>query len=244
MRSAPILSPLILLSGLLSDETVWNDVAERLGARGDVRIVSFPNMDSIGAMADHVIEHTPPAFALAGHSMGGRVALEVVRRAAGKVRALALFNTGTHPCRESEIESRGRLVKLAREKGMSALAAEWLPPMMGSPPQRRGEVLPRLVSMVERATPRSFAAQTKALLDRPDGGTALSAVKVPTLLASGTADSWSPLAQHEEMRKRLGHATLIAIDGAGHMAPIEQPDAVAAAIGTWWVVSSRVPRMR
>ena len=227
------MQPLILLSGLLSDETIWSDVAQRVGAFAAVNILAFPNMDSIEAMAEHVLQNAPPAFALAGHSMGGRVSLEVVRRAPERVRGLGLFNTGIHPRRDSEIESRGRLVELAREKGMAALAAEWLPPMMGASAQRRTEVMPRLISMVERATPQSFAAQTKALLNRPDGATALSAVHVPTLLASGTADTWSPIKQHEAMRQHIAGADLVAIDDAGHMAPIEQPDAVAAAITIW-----------
>jgi pimeloyl-ACP methyl ester carboxylesterase len=228
-----MLQPLILLSGLLSDETIWNDVAQRVGAFAAVTIMAFPNMDSIEAMAELVIEKAPPEFSLAGHSMGGRVALEVVRRAPHRVRRLGLFNTGIHPRRDSEFESRGRLVDLAREKGMTALAAEWLPPMMGASAQRQAEVMPRLIRMVERATPQSFAAQTQALLNRPDGGTALSAIHVPTLLASGTADTWSPIKQHEEMRQRIAGATLVEIDGAGHMAPVEQPDAVAAAITVW-----------
>jgi len=116
---------------------------------------------------------------------------------------------------------------------MAAVAAEWLPPMMGAPAERRTVVIPRLVEMVERATPESFAAQTKALLNRPDGSTALSKVHRPILLASGSADSWSPLSQHRQMLRNFRDATLVAIENAGHMAPIEQPVAVAEAIENW-----------
>ncbi len=227
------MQPLILLAGLLSDETIWSDVAALLESHARVRTLAFPNFSSIADMAAHVLAEAPAQFALAGHSMGGRVALEVVRLAPARVSKLALFNTGTHPRRDSEVQSRGRLVELARKRGMAALAAEWLPPMMGASEPRRAQVLPRLIQMVERATPDSFAAQTQALLNRPDGAIALKSVRMPTLLASGSADTWSPLSQHEEMRQSLPTATLVPIQDAGHMAPIEQPGPVSMAMAAW-----------
>lgn len=224
---------LLLLSGLLCDETVWVDAAQDLKSSADVRIASFPGFDSIQAMAEYVLRIAPQQFLLAGHSMGGRVALEVVRQANERVLGLALLNTGVHPLRAGEIESRGRLVKLAKERGMSAVAADWLPPMMGASRVRAEQVMPKLREMVERQTAASFAAQTKALLERPDAVGVLPTINVPTFLASGAADTWSPLTQHEEIRRQISEATLVAIDDAGHMAPAEQPQAVAAAMREW-----------
>ena len=224
---------LLLLSGLLCDETVWVDAARVLKSAADVRIVSFQGIDSIQAMAGHVLRMAPQRFLVAGHSMGGRVALEIFRQAKERVLGLALLNTGVHPLRAGEIESRGRLVKLARERGMSAVAADWLPPMMGASPARVTEVMPKLQAMVERQTVESFSAQTKALIERPDAVLVLPTIEVPTLLASGTADTWSPLMQHEEIRRQISEATLVAIEDAGHMAPAEQPHAVAAAMRAW-----------
>jgi pimeloyl-ACP methyl ester carboxylesterase len=224
---------LLLLSGLLCDETVWVDAAQDLESAADVRIASFEDFDSIPAMAEHVLRRAPQQFLVAGHSMGGRVALEIFRRARERVLGLALLNTGVHPLRAGEIESRGRLVKLARERGMSAVASDWLPPMMGATTVRVAQVMPKLRAMVERQSAESFAAQTKALLERPDAVDILPTIHVPTLLASGTADSWSPLMQHEEIRRQIPGATLVSIDDAGHMAPAEQPQAVAAALRAW-----------
>jgi pimeloyl-ACP methyl ester carboxylesterase len=224
---------LLLLCGLLSDETVWADAGRRLASAADVRIVSFPGFSSIAAMAESVLRATRGQFLIAGHSMGGRVALEILRQDASRVLGLALLNTGAYPRREGEIENRGRLVKLAQERGMSALAKEWLPPMMGASRARIAEVMPRLQQMVERQSAESFAAQTKALLERPDAVPVLSTIKVPTVLASGSADTWSPLGQHQEMARHIADGALAAIDDAGHMAPIEQPAAVASALKTW-----------
>ncbi|HMH28016.1 MAG TPA: alpha/beta hydrolase [Steroidobacteraceae bacterium] len=224
---------LLLLSGLLCDETVWMDAAEDLKSAADVRIASFQGFDSIQAMAEYVLRMAPQQFLVAGHSMGGRVALELFRQAKERVLGLALLNSGVHPLRAGEIESRGRLVKIARERGMSAVAADWLPRMMGASLARVAQVMPKLQAMVERQTVESFAGQTKALLERPDAVPILPTIGVPTLLASGTADTWSPLMQHEEMRRQISEATLVSIEDAGHMAPAEQPHAVAAAMRAW-----------
>jgi pimeloyl-ACP methyl ester carboxylesterase len=117
-------------------------------------------------MAEHVLAMAPERFAVAGHSMGGRVALEVLRSAPPRISGLALLNTGVHTVRDGELQSRSRLLRLAYERGMSALAAEWLPPMMAGG-GRTVKLMPRLIAMVERSTPESYAGQINALLNRP-----------------------------------------------------------------------------
>jgi pimeloyl-ACP methyl ester carboxylesterase len=224
--------PLLLLSGLLCDETAWADIPERLGDSADVRVISFRGFSSIPLMAEYVLAIAPEYFAVAGHSMGGRVALEVLRSAPRRVTGLALLNTGVHPVRDGEPQSRSHLVRLAYEHGMSALAAKWLPPMMAGG-SRTMELMPRLTAMVERSTPDAYAGQINALLNRPEALPVLPTIGVPTLLLSGSEDTWSPISQHETMRRRIPHATLFEIHGAGHMAPIERPDAVALALRKW-----------
>jgi pimeloyl-ACP methyl ester carboxylesterase len=227
------LQQLLLLSGLLCDAAVWQDVERLLAGRLAVQAMALPDCDSIAAMAAQLLREAPEHFALAGHSMGGRVALEMVRQAPQRITRLALLNTGVHPVRPGEADGRQRLLRLAQDQGMAAVAAAWLPPMMGAPPARQAQVLPGLTAMVLRQTPARFGAQIHALLNRPDAEAVLAGVHVPTLLASGTADSWSPLAQHEQMRRQLPQATLVAIENAGHMSPAEQPAAVAQALLSW-----------
>ena len=224
--------PLLLLSGLLCDEAIWADIPDRLADVADVGIVAFRGFSSISAMAQHVLALAPQRFAAAGHSMGGRVALEVLRSAPHRVAGLALLNTGVHTVRDGELQSRGRLLRLAYEHGMSALAREWLPPMMAGG-ARTQDLMPRLTAMVERSTPDSYAGQINALLNRPEALSVLPTIGVPTLLLSGSEDTWSPISQHETMRRRIPHATLFEIHGAGHMAPIERPEPVAVALREW-----------
>lgn len=236
MAESPTISrtrrPLLLLSGLLCDETVWSDIPERLSDVAEVQILSFRGFNSLPAMAEHVLASAPPSFALAGHSMGGRVALEVMRTAAQRVSGLALLNTGVHTVRDGEPQGRSHLLRVAHEQGMSALAAEWLPPMMAAG-VRSAELMPRLVAMVERSTAESYTGQINALLNRPEAMAVLPTIAVPTLLLSGSEDTWSPVSQHETMRRRIPHATLFEVHGAGHMAPFERPDAVAVALREW-----------
>src|SRR5579859_7584544 len=239
------MQPLVLLCGLLCDETIWADVAGRLAAVATTEVMSFAGYSSIADMAERVLAAAPPRFALAGHSMGGRVALEVWRQAPDRVTALALLNTGVHPPRESEFDSRGYLVRLARRYGMAALADEWLPPMMGASAERIAQVLPTLKAMVERSTVESFAGQINALLQRPDARPVLPSITVPTLLLSGTNDTWSSLSQHADMQRSVSGSTLVEIAGAGHMSPIERPDAVARALKGWLAtVESRTAAAR
>jgi pimeloyl-ACP methyl ester carboxylesterase len=227
------MQPVFLLCGLLCDETIWADIPSRLASIANARVMSFAGFTSIAGMAGQVLAAAPPRFALAGHSMGGRVAMEVWRQAPERVTALALLNTGVHPPRESELESRALLVRLARRQGMAALADEWLPPMMGASPDRVAQVMPALKAMVQRSTAESFAGQTNALLQRPDARPVLPSITVPTLLLSGTNDTWSSLSQHADMQRSVPRSTLVEIAGAGHMSPIERPDAVARALKGW-----------
>jgi pimeloyl-ACP methyl ester carboxylesterase len=222
-----------LLSGLLCDARVWRDVAELIAHEHDVRSLSFEGLTSIGAMADRVIHATTKPSVIIGHSMGGRVALEVFRRAPERVHALGLLNTGVHPRADGEIASRGRLVNVGRESGMTAVAQEWLPPMLGASPERIAALWPELLAMVEQQPVESFAGQIQALLDRPEAQSVLASIDRPVFVSSATNDRWSPIDQHEAMCAQLAHPTFFKVENAGHMAPLEAPHPVGEALRLW-----------
>ena len=224
---------LMLLCGLLCDETIWSDIPDRLADVADITVVCFRGFSSISAMAAHVLAIAPKHFAVAGHSMGGRVALEVMRSTPERISGLALLNTGVHAVRDGEPQSRTHLLRVAFENGMAALAEEWLPPMMGQDAARSAQLMPRLATMIERFTPQAYASQVGAMLQRPEVLSVLSTVAVPTLLLSGSDDAWSPVSQQESIRRKIPHATLFEIHGAGHMTPFERPDSVAVALREW-----------
>ncbi len=229
----------LLLSGLLCDATIWREQVAALAQSAEVRCLGFAGFNSIEAMAAHVLETAPPAFSLVGHSMGARVALEVVRQAPASVRRLALLDTGVHAVRDGEQAKREALLELARQGGMGALAGRWLPPMLHPDHVTDGALMAVLTAMVERHTADEFAGQIRALLARPDASAQLGRIACPVLLGVGREDAWSPLAQHQVMAERIPKATLVVFEYSGHMAPLEAPEAVTSALLYWLSVPSR-----
>lgn len=232
---------LLLLSGLLCDATVWSRISPGLREQASVQILDFRGFDDIGAMARHVLDQAPPRFALAGHSMGARVALEVCRLAPGRVQRLALLDTGVHPARPGEQESRQRLVDLAATAGMHALAEQWLPPMMRAEHTTERALMDPLMHMVEGMDAEVFAGQVRALLNRPDASAQLAHIHCPTLVGVGRQDRWSPVEQHQGIARAIAHATLAIFEDSGHMAPFENPAAVLMALQHWLHLPSEVP---
>ena len=224
---------LYLLSGLLCDSTVWDEVSENLGDIVDVTIMSFEGLESITMMAQQVLDHAPLEFMLIGHSMGGRVALEVYRQSPERVEKLGLFNTGVHSRKSGELESRQKLLDLAYEHGMSAVAEAWLTPMMSQASLSDEVLMAKLTGMVENYQVGSFVGQIKALLERPNAESILPLVDVPTLLLSGSEDQWSPVVQHELMKQKIHNSRLVVVEKAGHMAPVEKPVIVSGIIRDW-----------
>ena len=192
-------STVVLLPGLLGDQDVWRGPIARLSPDHEVVCPGFLDQPSIEAMAIQVLARAPERFSLAGHSMGGRVALEIAARAPHRLERLALLDTGFRPARPGEAEGRSRLIRIALEEGMAALARHWLPPMLAPHHTRDAALMAELTAMVERATPRLFQRQIGALLTRPNAHRGLQAIPCPTAVIVGRLDAWSPLAQHEEM---------------------------------------------
>ncbi|WP_028035267.1 alpha/beta fold hydrolase [Chelativorans sp. J32] len=224
---------LVLIPGLLSDGIVWRRAVESISTVLPVAVADLSTQDHITRMAEDTLSAHPGPLYLAGHSMGARVALEMVRLAPDRIERLALCDTGIHPRKEGEEARRQVLVELAYREGMKALADQWLPPMVHSARHTDRVLMSELCAMVERMSPELHERQIRALLDRPDARPSLQDIRCPTLLLVGRQDAWSPLAQHEEMQSLLPHARLEVIEDAGHFAPIERPEAVGAALENW-----------
>jgi pimeloyl-ACP methyl ester carboxylesterase len=224
------MTTIVLLPGLLCDASVWAGQVPTLSARTPVHVADFSQADSLSDMARSVLDDVAGPLIVIGHSMGGRVALEVWRQAPERVVKLALLDTGVHPQQPGEIEKRQVLVDLAFERGMAALADVWLPPMVHPDRVLDDALMAPLRAMVMRATPEQHARQIKALLDRPDAAGLLAAISCPTLVMVGRQDVWSPLGQHAQIAAGIKGAKLVVIEDAGHMTPVEQPDAVTNAL--------------
>lgn len=230
---------LLLLPGLLCDATVWAPQCDAFGAAHEIVIPDYGDADTLADMARRALAQAGDAaqLAVAGHSMGGRIAFEIWRQARERVDRLALLDTGAHPLTEGEAGERERagrmaLLDIARRDGMRAMAREWARGMV-HPDRIGGPVFDAVLDMFERKTPSIFAAQIAALLGRPDAGPLLPTIDVPTLLATGAEDAWAPPAQHAAMQRAIRDARLVVFERCGHMSTMEQPEAVTAALADW-----------
>jgi pimeloyl-ACP methyl ester carboxylesterase len=228
---------IVLVPGLMCDATVWRHQIAALGAER-VQVAEHALSRTLGAMAERILDRAAPRFALAGHSMGGRVALEVVARAPERVTRLALLDTGYEALAPSEAGAkekagRYRLLELARREGMLAMARDWARGMVH--PERLGDaaLMESIHTMIASAGVAKFEAQIEALLARPDRTGLLPSLRMPTLVLCGREDAWSPLARHQDMARLIPGSALVAVTACGHMSPMERPEAVSAALLDW-----------
>ncbi|WP_322992967.1 alpha/beta hydrolase [Limnohabitans sp.] len=230
---------LVLVPGLMCDAAVWSGVMAHLGSKAEGAVVPDHGLcDDIEGMAQQILTTLPGPLAVAGHSMGGRVALEMRRLAPDRVRHLALMDTGylaRPPGAEGDVEATKRqtLLDLALTQGVETMARTWAQGMVNPSRLTDSVLMDDIVAMFARRTPQHFAAQIRALLARPDATQTLRSTAGPVYLLCGAQDSWSPLAQHQAMANLLPQAFLTSIESAGHMAPMEQPAAVAQVLADW-----------
>lgn len=228
----------ILLPGLLCDAAIWAGQRAALEALLPCCVPDYGELDSLAAMARQALAAAPPRVLLIGHSMGGRVALEIVRSAPERVIGLALLDSGyqarmADAAGEREARERYALLELARTAGMRQMGRAWLQGMVHPDRLHDGPLVEAILDMIERRTPRVFAAQIRALLERPDATGVLSGLRCPALIACGRQDAWSPVARHERMAALIPDARLEVIEDSGHMAPMERPGPVAQLLAHW-----------
>ncbi len=151
-----MIETLVLVPGLMCDDAVWEHQVGLLGAGRDVRVASHGMIDSLGMMAERILDHAPRRFALAGHSMGGRVALEVAARAPERVTRLALLDTGYEALApgepgERERAGRYRLLEMARREGMLPMAQDWARGMVHPLRLTEAPLMDSIHAMIARA---------------------------------------------------------------------------------------------
>lgn len=230
MKDKPVL---YLLPGLLCDEAVWEHQQKNLRSVADIRIPVFRGYRSFREMALMVLQDAPPRFSVAGHSMGGRVALEMMHLFPDRIDRFALMSVGVHPVQPNESGKRMALVDIAEKQGMEALADAWIPPMLDPARHLDRKLIRKIRNMVLRSTPDDFKGQIEAALTRADQSRYLPAIHHHVLLLCGVNDSWSPLTQHQDIQRQLPSAELHAIAKAGHMVTMEQPEAVTEVLREW-----------
>lgn len=217
----------------MCDHRLFTPQIDALGGGRAIHLAPMSGGDSTAALAEGVLAHAPPRFALAGLSMGGIVAMEVSARAPERVDRLALLDTnplaespGMAARRGPQIDSvlRGNLREVMRD--------EMKPNYLAETPRKDG-ILDLCMVMAMALGPEVFVAQSKALRARPDRRDTLRSLNCPALVLCGRHDRLCPLERHEMMRDLIPGARLEVIEDAGHMPTLEQPERTTAALGRW-----------
>jgi len=224
---------LVLVPGSLCDDRVWRHQMEALGDIAEITVPSLHGHDSLVVMAEAVLADAPEGFALAGFSMGGRVALEIVRLAPHRVQRLALLDSSIHPIAEGEAERRQPQIDMAREHGMEALAAWWNPRIAHASRKEDAEFMGLLKDMACTFSPQDYEKEVRALLTRPDPRDLLGGIGVPVLILAGADDPLSTPERNRAMAEAIPGATLVIVEGAGHFPMLEKPAKVSAALRVW-----------
>lgn len=227
-------TPLALLPGLILDDALWAHQTEHLADLAEMRVADFTTQDSVPEMARSVLEMMPEeTFALAGLSMGGYVALEVMRQAPERVERLALLDTRAAPDGPDEIERRRALVKMSRVGKFKGVTERLLPLFIHEDRLDDRLLVDAIQAMSKRVGRDAFGRQQHALLTRVDARPLLGRIEVPTLVLCGRQDRLTPLAHHEAMAGEIPNAELVVIEDCGHLAPMERPEETTAAMRSW-----------
>ena len=225
---------LILLPGLLCDEALWAHQVEHLGDVADVRVADLTREDNMPDLARHVLARAPERFALAGLSMGGYVAQEILRQAPERVERLALVDTNARADTPEQSERRRALMAEAEGGAFKGVTSKLLPNLVHPEHVDVPHIRDTVLSMAERVGKDAFLRQQNAIMHRVAGHDVLGRVTCPALVLCGEDDALTPPRVHEEMVDALGVApTFVTIAGCGHLAPLEKPDQTTRAMAAW-----------
>jgi pimeloyl-ACP methyl ester carboxylesterase len=226
-------TPLILLPGLLCDAALWRHQAETLSDLAQPIVVDLTEFDSVSAMARSVLAAAPERFCLAGLSMGGYVALEIMRQAPDRVLRLALVDTAAAADTPEQKARRRGLIDLTEKGEFRGVTDRLLPLLIHHDRLSDLSLTDTVKAMAERVGKDAFKRQQRAIMNRPDGRNDLSLIHCPTVIICGRQDSLTPLAGQVGMAAAIARAKLVVIEECGHLAPLEQPAAVSAVLRYW-----------
>ncbi len=224
---------LLLLPGLLCDARLWQHQAAALAASAHVTVADLGDEDSIAAMASAVLAQAPAEeFALAGFSLGGYVALEILRQAPQRVLALALLDTSARPDTDENTEARLQSIRLATVD-FPAVIEGLLPKLLHPAHLDDPSLLEVIRAMANSQGAQVCIDQQRAMIGRVDSRPDLYRIACPTLVLCGSDDAITPPEVHREMADAIAGAQLAIIENCGHLAPLEQPDAVSNELERW-----------
>ena len=222
--------PLILIPGLNQTHDIWREVGAGLSSVVAVMHAGIEPVSSIQEMAEQVLKGAPERFALAGLSMGGYVAMEVMRQAPDRVVRLALLDTTARPDTPEQKERRLEGIKLAENGRFETAVTAQIPVLLHPNNRSAPEYVLRIRQMARAIGPKGYIAQQTAIMNRVDSRPTLEKITCPTLILVGDQDQLTPPELAHEMADLVPNSTLYEVPEAGHLPPIEQAGKTATAM--------------
>jgi pimeloyl-ACP methyl ester carboxylesterase len=225
--------PLVLLPGLLCDAALW---APQVPALSDVAapwVADLSRDDSLAAMARRVLSAAPARFALAGLSMGGYLAQEIMRQSPQRVTRLALLDTSARADTPERAAQRRGFIELAQKGQFKGITPRMLPVYLHPDHLKDATITGAVLAMAERVGKEGYLRQQQAIMNRPDGRDDLKRIVVPTLVLCGRDDQATPYELNAEIAGLIPGATFVAIERCGHLSTLEKPAEVSVAMRRW-----------
>jgi len=227
-------APLLLLPGLLCDAELWRHQLDHMGDVADMTVADFTEGRSMADFAQRALDAAPAErFALAGLSMGGYVAFEIMRRAPERVSRLALLDTWARPDTEELLSRRRGLIELAEMGEFKGVTPRLLPLLVHEERLEDEALTKEVIDMAGRIGKAAFLDQQRAIMARPDSRPVLDEIDCPTLTLCGRQDALTSPEMHAEMADGIAGAALVVIEDCGHLSPMEKPEAVTAVLRYW-----------
>lgn len=227
------MTPLVLLPGMMCDARLFGPQIAAFGLHRAIHLPPIGAHDTMAALAREVLENAPPRFALAGLSMGGILAMEIMAQAPERVERLALLDTNPRAELPEVQARRAPQIKAAQDGQLRAVMRDEMKPNYLADAPGKQAVLDLCMDMAMDLGPQVFVNQSRALRDRPDQQDTLRQVSVPTLVLCGREDQLCPIERHELMHDLIPGSILEIIDGAAHLPVLEKPNETTAALARW-----------
>lgn len=225
--------PIVLVPGLLCSARLYAAQVTALWPRGQVTVANHTRDDDMAAIARRILADAPPRFALAGLSMGGYIALAMMRLAPERIDRLALLDTSARPDNPDQKAGREKLIAMAQAGKLDEVGETLLPRFIHRNRINDEALKAEVRAMVKETGAEAFVRQTKAIMSRADSRPLLKDIRCPTLVLVGEGDELTPPELAKELAAGIGGATLTVVPDCGHLSTMEKPEAVNAALAQW-----------
>lgn len=227
--------PLLLLPGTLCNEKLWEHQIAYLEDIASITVGDLTQNNTIEGMASSVLDKAPEKFALAGLSLGGMVAIEMMRQAPERVTQLALLDTNPRPPTDAQIETWHKFIRISKEGDFISITKDYLMPGLLRQANQGTPLVQTVINMAEEVGANAMERQMTALMHRPDAFEVLPTIQCSVSVMVGDEDNVCPIEMSNELIREIPNSYLTIIKDAGHLSSLENPLEVSRAMRQWLI---------